>query len=172
MRLLLYRRLKKHLLDSRVIYADETVVQVLKEDGKPASSEALLALAAKAPSREFRELLEKEISGERLDKAMVKHFYYMLNHNAEKSVDTEKPGRKYPYWLSCSSLWDSPLVTWRFPSSEPCSSFSRCPEQKKTGGLIKIRKYQLSMGGPIFTRFRLILRKEKEKGKKIQIPSI
>lgn len=36
----LYRRLKKHLLESRVIYADETVVQVLKEDGKPASSES------------------------------------------------------------------------------------------------------------------------------------
>lgn len=36
----LYRRLKRHLLDSRVIYADETVVQVLKEDGKPASSES------------------------------------------------------------------------------------------------------------------------------------
>ena len=36
----LYRRLKKRLLDSRVIYADETVVQVLKEDGKPASSES------------------------------------------------------------------------------------------------------------------------------------
>ena len=40
MRLPLYRRLKKHLLESRVIYADETVVQVLKEDGKPASSES------------------------------------------------------------------------------------------------------------------------------------
>ncbi len=36
----LYRRLKKHLLESRVIYADETVVQVLKEEGKPASSES------------------------------------------------------------------------------------------------------------------------------------
>lgn len=36
----LYRRLRKHLLESRVIYADETVVQVLKEDGKPASSES------------------------------------------------------------------------------------------------------------------------------------
>ncbi len=36
----LYRRLKKHLLESRVIYADETVVQVLKEDGKPATSES------------------------------------------------------------------------------------------------------------------------------------
>lgn len=36
----LYRRLKKHLLESRVIYADETVVQVLKEDGKPTSSES------------------------------------------------------------------------------------------------------------------------------------
>lgn len=36
----LYRQLKKHLLDSRVIYADETVVQVLEEDGKPVSSES------------------------------------------------------------------------------------------------------------------------------------
>jgi len=36
----LYRWLKKHLLESRVIYADETVVQVLLEDGKPASTES------------------------------------------------------------------------------------------------------------------------------------
>lgn len=36
----LYQRLKKHLLNNRVIYADETVIQVLKEDGKPASSQS------------------------------------------------------------------------------------------------------------------------------------
>lgn len=35
-----YRRLKKHLLACKVIHADETVVQVLKEDGKPATSES------------------------------------------------------------------------------------------------------------------------------------
>lgn len=36
----LYRRLKQHLLENPVIYADETVVQVLKEDGKPATSQS------------------------------------------------------------------------------------------------------------------------------------
>ena len=36
----LYRRLKKALLESGVIHADETVVQVLKEDGKKASSQS------------------------------------------------------------------------------------------------------------------------------------
>lgn len=36
----LYRSLKKHLLQCDVIHADETVVQVLKEDGKSASSES------------------------------------------------------------------------------------------------------------------------------------
>ena len=36
----LYRRMKKSLLSNRVIHADETVVQVLKEDGKPAASES------------------------------------------------------------------------------------------------------------------------------------
>ena len=36
----LYRRLKKTLLESPVIHADETVVQVLKEDGKAASSQS------------------------------------------------------------------------------------------------------------------------------------
>ena len=36
----LYRRMKKQLLNGRVIHADETVVQVLKEDGKPATSES------------------------------------------------------------------------------------------------------------------------------------
>ena len=36
----LYRSLKKTLLESAVIHADETVVQVLKEDGKTATSES------------------------------------------------------------------------------------------------------------------------------------
>ena len=36
----LYRRLKHALLESTVIHADETVVQVLKEDGKKASSQS------------------------------------------------------------------------------------------------------------------------------------
>lgn len=36
----LYRHMKNTLLESPVIYADETVVQVLKEDGKPATSES------------------------------------------------------------------------------------------------------------------------------------
>jgi len=35
-----YRRMKKHLLTCSVIHADETVVQVLKEDHKPATSES------------------------------------------------------------------------------------------------------------------------------------
>ena len=36
----LYRRLKAHLLEQSVIHADETVVQVLKEEGKSAASES------------------------------------------------------------------------------------------------------------------------------------
>ena len=36
----MYRHMKETLLTSEVIYADETVVQVLKEDGKPATSES------------------------------------------------------------------------------------------------------------------------------------
>ena len=36
----LYKHMKQRLLEEEVIHADETVVQVLKEDGKPASSES------------------------------------------------------------------------------------------------------------------------------------
>ena len=36
----LYKHMKQHLLEQTVIHADETVVQVLKEDGKPATSES------------------------------------------------------------------------------------------------------------------------------------
>ena len=36
----IYRRMKVHLLECSAIYADETMVQVLKEDGKPAESES------------------------------------------------------------------------------------------------------------------------------------
>ncbi|MFI3255801.1 MAG: IS66 family transposase [Eubacteriales bacterium] len=35
-----YTHMKHRLLESKVIYADETVVQVLKEDGKPATSQS------------------------------------------------------------------------------------------------------------------------------------
>lgn len=45
----LYRRLKKALLESGVIHADETVIQVLKEDGKPAASESRMWVYASPP---------------------------------------------------------------------------------------------------------------------------
>ncbi len=46
----LYRRLKHALLESTVIHADETVVQVLKEDGKKASSQSRMWVYA-SPER-------------------------------------------------------------------------------------------------------------------------
>lgn len=45
----LQRRLKKALLESSVIHADETVVQVLKEDGKKASSQSRMWVYASPP---------------------------------------------------------------------------------------------------------------------------
>ena len=42
----LYRHMKQELLTHSVIHADETVVQVLKEDGKPATSESRMWLYA------------------------------------------------------------------------------------------------------------------------------
>ena len=42
----LYRHMKQQLLEQSVIHADETVVQVLKEDGKPATSEPRMWLYA------------------------------------------------------------------------------------------------------------------------------
>ena len=44
----LYRHMKQELLTHSVIHADETVVQVLKEDGKPAASESRMWLYASA----------------------------------------------------------------------------------------------------------------------------
>ena len=42
----LYKHMKQQLLEQAVIHADETVVQVLKEDGKPATSESRMWLYA------------------------------------------------------------------------------------------------------------------------------
>ena len=42
----LYKHMKQRLLEQNVIHADETVVQVLKEDGKPATSESRMWLYA------------------------------------------------------------------------------------------------------------------------------
>ena len=44
----LYKHMKRELLTHSVIHADETVVQVLKEDGKPATSESRMWLYASA----------------------------------------------------------------------------------------------------------------------------
>lgn len=44
----LYRHMKQELLTHSVIHADETVVQVLKEDGKPATSQSRMWLYASA----------------------------------------------------------------------------------------------------------------------------
>lgn len=44
----LYRHMKQELLTHSVIHADETVVQVLKEEGKPATSESRMWLYASA----------------------------------------------------------------------------------------------------------------------------
>ena len=44
----LYKHMKQELLTHSVIHADETVVQVLKEDGKPATSQSRMWLYASA----------------------------------------------------------------------------------------------------------------------------
>ena len=44
----LYRHMKQELLTHSVIHADETVLQILKEDGKPATSESRMWLYASA----------------------------------------------------------------------------------------------------------------------------
>jgi len=48
----LYKRMKKHLLEESAICADETVVQVLKEEGKPATSESRMWVYASGSQSE------------------------------------------------------------------------------------------------------------------------
>lgn len=50
-----YRRMKALMLESGVIHADETVIQVLKEDGKPATSESRMWVYA-TPERSGRQI--------------------------------------------------------------------------------------------------------------------
>lgn len=50
-----YRRMKRMMLESGVIHADETVIQVLKEDGKPATSESRMWVYA-TPERSVRQI--------------------------------------------------------------------------------------------------------------------
>ena len=59
----LHRLLKKQLLSSNVIHADETVVQVLKEDGKPAASESRMWIYASSERGGFPERLYR-LSGD------------------------------------------------------------------------------------------------------------
>jgi transposase len=65
----LYRRLKKHLLEQNVIHADETVVQVLKEPDKPATSESRMWLYA---------------SGKR-DQKPIRYFEYQPDRSGENA---------------------------------------------------------------------------------------
>lgn len=55
----LYKHMKQQLLEQAVIHADETVVQVLKEDGKPAASESRMwVYASGAYSRRHIRIFE------------------------------------------------------------------------------------------------------------------
>ena len=55
----LYKHMKQRLLEQSVIHADETVVQVLKEDGKPAASESRMwVYASGAYSRRHIRIFE------------------------------------------------------------------------------------------------------------------
>lgn len=77
----LYRTLKKELLGSSTIYADETVVQVLKEDGKAAASESRMWVYAGS-----------ERSGQ-----SVRYFEYQPNRSGKHAAAFLKG---VP-WLSC-----------------------------------------------------------------------
>lgn len=72
----LYKHMKQRLLEQSVIHADETVVQVLKEDGKPAASESRMWLyASGAYSRRHIRIFEyqPDRSGRRAE-AFLKGF--------------------------------------------------------------------------------------------------
>ena len=72
----LYKHMKQRLLEQSVIHADETVVQVLKEDGKPAASESRMwVYASGAYSRRHIRIFEyqPDRSGRRAE-AFLKGF--------------------------------------------------------------------------------------------------
>ncbi|MBR4289374.1 MAG: IS66 family transposase [Oscillospiraceae bacterium] len=61
----LYKHMKQQLLAQPVIHADETVVQVLKEDGKPATSESRMWLYASGERSEMPVRRQPDRSGKR-----------------------------------------------------------------------------------------------------------
>ena len=66
-----YRRMKHYLLDGKVIHGDETVVQVLKEPGKPAQSESRMWVYA---------------SGQR-DARQVRFFEYQPDRKGRRPIE-------------------------------------------------------------------------------------
>lgn len=77
----LYQHMKQQLLEEQVIHADETVVQVLKEDGKPATSESRMWLyasgeASKKPIRIFE--YQPDRSGKRAEAFLTGFAGYLV----------------------------------------------------------------------------------------------
>ena len=104
----IYRQLRKALLEQSVIHADETVVQVLKEEGKPAASESRMWLYA---------------SGQRSRK-QIRYFEYQPNRSGRHPAALLKDFRgclvtdgyagydKVPYAVRCG-CWAHMRRKWR-----------------------------------------------------------
>ena len=104
----IYRQLRKTLLEQSVIHADETVVQVLKEEGKPAASESRMWLYA---------------SGQRSRK-QIRYFEYQPNRSGRHPAALLKDFRgclvtdgyagydKVPYAVRCG-CWAHMRRKWR-----------------------------------------------------------
>jgi len=102
------RRLKKALLESGVIHADETVVQVLKEDGKKASSQSWMWVYA-SPPRCGKPVRYFEYQPDRSGKhpaALLKDFHGCLVTDGYAGYD------KVPHAVRCG-CWVHMRRKWR-----------------------------------------------------------
>lgn len=104
----IYRQLRKALLEQSVIHADETVVQVLKEEGKPATSESRMWLYASG-QRSRKQLRYFEYQPDRSGKhpaALLKDFRGCLVTDGYAGYD------KVPHAVRCG-CWAHMRRKWR-----------------------------------------------------------
>ena len=138
----IYRQLRKDLLDQAVIHADETVVQVLKEEGKSASSESRMWLYASG-QRSRKQIRYFEYQPDRSGKhpaALLKDFRGCLVTDGYAGYDKVPQAVRCGCWAHMRRKWREAMPKGAtMQTSQAAVGYNYCSKlfalEKKFSGL-------------------------------------
>ena len=138
----IYRQLRKALLEQSVIHADETVVQVLKEEGKPAASESRMWLYASG-QRSRKQIRYFEYQPDRSGKhpaALLKDFRGCLVTDGYAGYDKVPQAVRCGCWAHMRRKWREAMPKGAtMQTSQAAVGYNYCSKlfalEKKFSGL-------------------------------------